>query len=193
MLIVVAAGNSGINLQHIGNGFSTYCDAPHVICVSSVGPRVASEIGTSAEDSPAFYTNFGKNSVDVAAPGGNGDAAHDFPFSQWPWTNPAHFTGNDRASLVWGFCAKQKLVIVRAADGVHGNLGFFGCQAGNSIFPYFGTSQASPHVAGLAALLIAEKGKGNPEQIKSLIQKSGDVIDPALGRSRINVRTAVGL
>ena len=195
MLIVVAAGNSSVDLQHIGNSFATYCDAPHVICVSSVGPRTAADLGTSHEDEPSFFTNFGRSSVDVAAPGGNGDAAHGFPFSVWPWTAPAPTppSANDRASWVWGDCAKQKLVIVKNADKVHGDLFFTACSLGNKIFPYFGTSQASPHVAGLAALLVAENGKGNPERIKSLIQRSGDVIDPALGRSRINVQRALGL
>jgi subtilisin family serine protease len=84
-------------------------------------------------------------------------------------------------------------VIKKNADGVHGDLFFTACSLGNRIFPYIGTSQASPHVAGLAALLIAEKGKGNPEAIKSMIQRSGDNIDPSLGRSRINVARTLGL
>jgi subtilisin family serine protease len=54
-------------------------------------------------------------------------------------------------------------------------------------------SQASPHVAGLAALLIAEFGKGNPQQIKNIMQKSADPIDPAYGSGRINVKNALGL
>ena len=37
MLIVVAAGNDAADLDHNGNEFVTYCDAPHVICVASVG------------------------------------------------------------------------------------------------------------------------------------------------------------
>jgi lantibiotic leader peptide-processing serine protease len=190
MLIVVAAGNSSVDLQHIGNGYATYCDAPHVICVSSVGPRTGADLGTSHEDEPSFFSNFGRSSVDVAAPGGN--AANGFPFSVWPWTGTA-FGPNDVASWVWGDCAKQKLVIKKNADGVHGDLFFTACSLGNRIFPYIGTSQASPHVAGLAALLIAEKGKGNPEAIKRMIQRSGDDIDPSLGRSRINVARTLGL
>jgi hypothetical protein len=192
MLIVVSAGNSGIDLQHNGNAYSTYCDAPHVICVSSVGPTLATSENL---DEPAFYTNFGKNSVDIAAPGGNADAAHGFTPSRWPWTAPAPgpFNGNDVASWIWAYCAKQKLVIVKNADGVHGDLFLTACTAGNRIFPYIGTSQAAPHVAGLAALLIAENGKGNPQQIKRLIQKSADPIDAAYGRGRISVKNALGL
>lgn len=191
MVVVVAAGNSGIDLQHNGNAYSTYCDAPHVICVSSVGPRLA----TTTPDDPAYYTNFGKNSVDIAAPGGNGDAANGFTRSRWPWSAPAPapLTANDSRSWVWSFCAKHMLVIQRAANGVDGNLFFAGCQSGNFLTGYVGTSQASPHVAGLAALLVAEHGRGNPAQIKQAIQHSADLINPALGRGRINVARALGL
>src|SRR6185503_10352943 len=59
MVIVVSAGNDEVDLQHNGNGYSAYCDAPHVICVSAVGPALGSQIGTPLADSPAFYTNFG--------------------------------------------------------------------------------------------------------------------------------------
>jgi subtilisin family serine protease len=192
MLIVVAAGNSSIDLQHNRNAYATYCDAPHVICVSSVGPTLATSVNL---DEPAYYTNFGKNSVDIAAPGGNADAANGFTPSRWPWTAPAPspFTGNDVASWIWAYCAKQKLVIVKNADGINGDLFLTACIAGNRIFPYIGTSQAAPHVAGLAALLIAENGKGNPQQIKRLIQKSADPIDAAYGRGRISVKNALGL
>jgi subtilisin family serine protease len=192
MLIVVSAGNSSIDLQHNGNAYATYCDAPHVICVSAVGPTLATSENL---DEPAFYTNFGKNSVDIAAPGGNADAANGFTPSRWPWTAPAPapFTVNDIASWIWAYCAKQKLVIVKNADGINGDLFLTACIAGNRIFPYIGTSQAAPHVAGLAALLIAENGKGNPQQIKRLIQKSADPIDAAYGRGRISVKNALGL
>jgi hypothetical protein len=178
MVVVVAAGNSGFDLQHNANAYSTYCDAPHVICVSSVGATVSG----GNPDIPSYFTNYGKNSVDIAAPGGNtGTTA-----SVWPW-------GNGTSSWVWSYCAKQTLVIVRAPNGVDGQLFSAGCASGGFLTGYIGTSQASPHVAGLAALLVAEYGKGNPARIKQQIQQSADVIDPALGRGRINVARALGL
>ncbi len=184
MLIVVSAGNSRADFQHNRNTYATYCDAPHVICVSAVGPTTP----TGNPDQAAVYTNFGRGSVDIAAPGGNAGNVQ----SRWPWSG-AVLTDQDRASYVWGFCARQRLAIVLNKDEINGDLFFAGCQSGGVVTGYVGTSQAAPHVSGLAALLIAEHGKGKPGAIKKLIQVSADPINPALGRGRINVKTALGL
>ncbi|MBV9774464.1 MAG: S8 family serine peptidase [Gemmatimonadetes bacterium] len=180
MLIVVAAGNDSENLDANGNMLSTYCDSPHVVCVSAFGPATA----TGDVNTPSFYTNFGRSSISVAGPGGNADAAHGFAASAWPW-------GNDVASWVWSYCSKTTLAGFTAA----GVPVLAGCQGGNRLTGEIGTSQASPHVAGLAALLIAEKGHGNPSQIKNAIMKSADGQgnDPYFGRGRINVARALGL
>jgi subtilisin family serine protease len=57
---------------------------------------------------------------------------------------------------------------------------------------------ATPHVTGLAALLVDEVGKGNPSQIKQRIRQSSDDlglpgVDPFYGAGRINVEKALGL
>jgi subtilisin family serine protease len=68
-----------------------------------------------------------------------------------------------------------------------------GCQGGGTVTGMLGTSQAAPHVAGLAALLVEKYGKGQPQTIKHLIEQSSDPIDPAYGRGRISVKNALGL
>jgi subtilisin family serine protease len=186
MTIVVAAGNEGTDLKHSGNEFASFCDADHVICVSAVGPVTP----TSNPDEPAFYSNFGKGSVDVAGPGGNGDLAT--PPSQlpiWPW-------GRTRFSFVWSFCPKQEIAIALDPTPTHPDNGKYelaGCQNGFGLNGFAGTSQATPHVTGLAALLLAENGKWNPDKIKKQIQSSGDPIAKSFGRSRINVKNALGI
>lgn len=177
MLIVVAAGNDGADLDHNGDTYASFCDAPHVICVSSVGPVTVD----GNPDTPAFYTNFGRKSIDVAAPGGNADIVN-FPlYSIWPW-------GRDFASWVWSFCSRTSLVFSST-----GQPAFAGCQSGNRLNGYLGTSQATPHVTGLAALLAADNGKAKPEQLKKTIEKTGDPIDPKFGGRRISVSNAIGL
>lgn len=75
--------------------------------------------------------------------------------------------------------------------------GFSKAYGACSLFGYLGTSQASPHVAGLAALLIEVYG-GNPGAIQRAIERSADQpggssVDARYGHGRINVARALGL
>jgi len=162
MLIVVAAGNSAMDMDHNGNFLVTYCNQQHVVCVSATGPT--SEAGTNGPwmniDAPASYTNYGRSAVDVAAPGGN-------------------------YSAVYSACSQTSLVIPV-------------CQTGTYVVGAAGTSMATPHVAGLAALLIDQVGKGKPALLKQRIRQSADDlgqpgVDPFYGAGRIDVKNALGL
>jgi subtilisin family serine protease len=188
MLIVVAAGNGIVDqfgvvhpedLDHNGNEVNLVCDMPHVVCVSATGPASP----TGPVDTPTYYTNFGRSAISVAAPGGNADQDHGFPTLIWPW-------GPDIASWVWSLCSKTFLAI-------DGNTIIAPCASGGFITGFIGTSQATPHVSGLAAQLIAAHGRGNPQQIKHLIESSADDLgqpgnDPFFGKGRINVARALG-
>jgi len=161
--IVVSAGNEYTDLDHDANGFKTYCDAPHVICVSATAPGSSDDYlyGPFYDlDTPATYTNYGRSAISVAAPGG------------------------DDYGYVLQSCSSSSLVIPN-------------CQAGNGYVVWAsGTSMSSPHVAGLAALMVEDYGR-NPAMVKTKIQQSADDLgqpgtDPYYGKGRINVATAVG-
>jgi hypothetical protein len=188
VLIVVAAGNESTDLDHslvpdaagtmqrYPSFYSAYCDTPHVICVSATGPET---FGGSA-DVPSYYTNYGRSAIDVAAPGGNVGATA----TAWPW-------GSGQVSWVWSMCPKN-LLPNPATPAVRP------CASGGVVNAMIGTSQAAPHVAGLAALLVLELGKNNPSAIKERIIASADDLgqpgtDPYFGKGRINVARALGL
>jgi subtilisin family serine protease len=189
-LVVAAAGNESIDFdRNLGPDPETgellrgpglqydYCTASHVICVSSVGPTVAG----GSPDIPSVFSNFGRSAVDVAGPGGNFGSA----VSTWPW-------GPDQLSWVWSLCSKTLLVL-----DDDGNIVGLPCASGFVATAAVGTSQATPHVSGLAALLIARDGGGNPSQIKSAIRASAVQLasgnDPYSGKGRIDVARALGL
>jgi subtilisin family serine protease len=184
MLIVTSAGNGPLDLDHDGNNLMLYCSVPHVVCVSSVGPAT----GMLDPDAPAFYTNFGRSAISVAGPGGNADAVNGFPVSARPW-------GPDFASRVWSLCAKYRI----AGFDATGAPILTPCTAGNRLYGLVGTSQAAPHVSGLAALLIAERGYSRqPAAVKHAIEQSALDLgptgtDPYYGRGRIDVARALGL
>jgi subtilisin family serine protease len=59
-----------------------------------------------------------------------------------------------------------------------------------------GTSQAAPHVTGLAALLISTNGRARSMEIKKIIEESADDLGPRgrdayYGKGRINVARAL--
>jgi subtilisin family serine protease len=74
VLVVAAAGNDAIDLDHAGNIFHTPSQSGTAIAVSATGPvgwAVGYPNGATNFDRPASYTNYGVSAVHVAAPGGD--------------------------------------------------------------------------------------------------------------------------
>jgi serine protease len=61
-----------------------------------------------------------------------------------------------------------------------------------------GTSMASPHAAGVAALILSKNPNLSPEQVRTILRDSADDLgapgwDPVFGAGRVNARRAVEL
>lgn len=185
-LIVVAAGNEHLDIDHSGNLYDAYCNSPHAVCVSATGPTAApTAVGPFTNpDAVAPYSNFGRSAISLAAPGGGVTTVNAFvsgPCSQTAlaWHQPpAPSPGAPLPPPVIDGPACPR------------NLGLFRVSGA-------GTSFASPHVAGVAAAVIARTGHGQPSQLRAILQSSSDDLgdpgtDPFYGKGRVNAARAVG-
>jgi len=168
-IVISAAGNDAIDLD-AGTIVSTPCEQS-TVCVSATGPLMQQNF-----DQAATYTNYGITAIEVAAPGGNVSDTEDY-VSQ---------------DLIIGACSR------RASTGT-----LVVCRTSTEGVAYFyayaaGTSMASPHVAGLAALVKSYNPLISVTGLRSKILHSADDIgvkgrDVYSNWGRINVAKALGI
>lgn len=116
-----------------------------------------------------------------------------------PWVNPdgkASYSNYGRAYVDFAAPGGNGTSRVTAACSRF-SLNVPVCRTGTFVIGINGTSMASPHATGLAALLIEDHGR-NPGPIRAALQRSSDDLgqngnDPIYGQGRINVARAMGL
>ncbi|WP_331235030.1 S8 family peptidase [Natronorarus salvus] len=152
-LYVGSAGNDETNLQ--GGWLRLWNGLSGVIGVSATGPN----------DKLTFYSNWGRNDVDIGAPGGGYETLEktlieDPDEVEWPYP--------------------LNLVFSTYPDG-------YAWLAG--------TSMAAPQVTGLAALVRELDEGANPEQVLEAIRQGAEVADnrgdSELGAGRVNALNTV--
>lgn len=166
-LVVAAAGNDGVDLDHSANNIFTPAQSGTAISVSATGP-VGFALGATNFDRPASYTNFGQKAIEFAGPGGDfvlpGNALCTIP----PVTVPC-----------WVFD-----MVLAPSFGT----GSYTWAAG--------TSMAAPAVSGVAALVVGKFGRMDPSHLETILRQSADDLgkpgnDDFYGKGRVNAFRAI--
>jgi len=162
VVVVAAAGNQADDLAHPTQDATSPDDTTpvlrHISNDCAVVPvEVAGVVGVTANGNlglKSFYSSYGVSSVSVVAPGGDSilqrtaAAPNGRVLSTWP------------ASLLSATCLPARQVV----------------DASGATYCYQqGTSMASPHVAGLAALIMSQ-GTSNPGAVTAKLQNTADKI-----------------
>jgi lantibiotic leader peptide-processing serine protease len=138
-------------------------EVPGVIGVSATGSAAqGTSAGQYADHRKSFYSSFGVGVTQLAAPGG------DSLFGTPPFTGTAGRVLSTWPTEVTANCLAARRVFDAGAPG--------------ALWCYQqGTSMASPHVAGVAALIISRfgdstrpNGKMRPNQVKALLAQTAD-------------------
>ncbi len=161
--VIAAASNAATDLDHDADFKVIPAESPNVIAISATAPiGWATDPANTFLDNLASYSNYGQSAVHFAAPGG------DFIY---PGNESCTVAGLTRPCWVFDLVFST------------GNSGWYWSA---------GTSMASPHAAGVAALIIgANGGDMSPAQVEAALLQTADDLgkpgnDDAYGNGRVN-------
>ncbi|KAB1196788.1 MULTISPECIES: S8 family serine peptidase [Haloferax] len=157
-VLAISAGNDSADLQHDKNFISLPNEGAQAFSVAATGPKgYAFDAGDAAQgaESPAFYTNYGTNAIDIAAPGGDAvlSAIESHPES---WFYDLVYN----TVSVPQFNKKGDYIKADAA---------YGWKAG--------TSMAAPQVAAAVALVRSVDPDLSADDVKSRLKRTASVPD----------------
>ena len=203
-IVIVSAGNNNLKLPNPVKS-QVPSEVPGAINVGATGPISKStapfpplwnpldpaQVWRSV-DYKAYFSNFGPG-VQVFAPGGSGGA----PLSEPYRLVNGVAQGRGAYDQIWGVCSPS------SSQTGNGNVG--GVPAGSGpclanktrYIAYAGTSQAAPHVAGMAALLYEVLGTARSSakvnRIEGCIKSTTDNIGSSdiYGGGRVNITRAL--
>jgi subtilisin family serine protease len=169
-LVIASAGNGGLNLDDSDNSTLIHLpsDAVNVISTSATAPiGWVANPPSESLDYLASYSNYGQSAISFAAPGG------DFVYP-----------GNESCTVggITNPCWVFDLVFSTGNNGWYWSAG---------------TSMATPHAAGVAALVVGKNGGSmKPAQLEAVLRASADDLgkpgkDDAYGNGRVNAFRAV--
>ena len=177
--VIVSAGNDGNNFDTSKELLKLPAENAHVLAVSATGPH-GWALGKSDFARPAYYTDYGKSLVEVAAPGGT--------FGLWVVDRyDGLCTKVGPFATLTRFCEDFDAVMSTVRGGTASISSYNWAQ---------GTSMAAPTVTGVVALMMEAHGKLNPSQVKTkLRQSSTDLGQPGndiyYGHGWVNAYRAV--
>lgn len=172
-LLVAAAGNDGADLQHDKNFISIPNERVQVMGIAATGPIGflwdADDDGDildfeSPPESPAYYTNYGTNAIDLGAPGGDADleVALD-PDTALPWWFDSVLNTVAIPEYEYETEDEENVTDIKSVQYTYGW--------------ELGTSMAAPQVTGAAALIKSANERYNPNQVESALKRAADVPD----------------
>ena len=163
--VITSAGNAARDGDKDKDTIELPADTSHAVSIAATGPEGWALDPSTNLDTPAYYTNYGQSVVDFAAPGGDVDF------------DLLNFGQLCTVTFVTAPCWAFDLVFSTGNGGWYWSAG---------------TSMASPHAAGVAALIIgANGGEMHPAQVEAALQSSADDLgkpgnDDFYGAGRVN-------